>query len=102
MGRTQKAVTPQLEEELSSLKKFRRALRQADQRALDDLLVGARLHLSAIAYAAHVLPFEAMLLSMLLESHKKNLNKEDEIEYLRKELEKLQKRINNLEQTGND
>ncbi|HUJ77213.1 MAG TPA: hypothetical protein VL359_20275, partial [bacterium] len=50
--------------------RFRRALRRSDQVALDDLFAAARQHLAAAAYAAHALPFETFLLSMLLEEHK--------------------------------
>ena len=53
--------------------RFRRALRRADQLALDDLFASARQHLAAAAYAAHALPMETFLLSMLLEQHKEVL-----------------------------
>jgi len=37
---------------------------------LDDLFALARQHLAATAYASHALPFETLLLCMLLEEHK--------------------------------
>ncbi|NLG96394.1 MAG: hypothetical protein GX491_03440 [Chloroflexi bacterium] len=70
MGRTLPSITQLFLHEQDSLRRFRRALRRADQRALDDLLDAAQKHLSAASYAAHALPFEIFLLSMLLEEHK--------------------------------
>ena len=57
-------------QEQESFARFRRALRRSDQLALDDLFAAAHQHLAAAAYAAHALPFEVLLLAMLLEEHK--------------------------------
>jgi hypothetical protein len=70
MGRTLPSITQAFLQEQESLAKFRRALRREDQRALDDLLAASRHHLAAAAYASHLLPFEVMLLAMLVEEHK--------------------------------
>ena len=70
MGRTLPSITQAFLQERQSLARFRRALRREDQRILDELLVASRQHLAAAAYASHLLPFEVMLLSMLLEQHK--------------------------------
>jgi hypothetical protein len=59
-----------IQQEEQSFAHFRRALRRTDQVALDDLFVSAHQHLAAAQYAAHALPFEVLLLSMLLEEHK--------------------------------
>jgi hypothetical protein len=47
-------------------------LRRSDQHALDDLFAcrSTAASAAAAAYAAHALPFEIFLLSMLLEEHK--------------------------------
>jgi hypothetical protein len=37
-------------------------------------LAASRLHLAAAAYASHLLPFETMLLAMLVEEHKQVLD----------------------------
>lgn len=71
MGRTLPSFTQLILDEQSTLAKFRRALRRQDQAALDDLFRAARYHVAAAAYASHLLPFEVMLLSMLLEEHKR-------------------------------
>ncbi len=47
-----------------------RALRQADQHALDELFNYAQKHIAEAGYAAHPLPMEIYLISMLLEEHK--------------------------------
>jgi hypothetical protein len=70
MGRTLPSITQAFLQEQSSLARFRRALRREDQRALDELLADAKHHLAAAAYASHLLPFEVMLLAMLVEEHK--------------------------------
>jgi hypothetical protein len=71
MGRTLPSITQAFLQEQEALARFRRALRRNDQFAFDDLLVSARQHLAAAAYAAHPLPFETFLLAMLLEEHKR-------------------------------
>jgi hypothetical protein len=73
MGRTLPSVTQVFLKEQESFLRFRRALRRSDQKALDDLFAAAHKHLAAAAYAAHALPFEVFLLSMLLEEHKQVL-----------------------------
>ncbi len=70
MGRTLPSITQAFLEEQGSFARFRRALRRSDQVVLDDLFASARQHLAAAAYAAHALPLEVFMLSMLLEEHK--------------------------------
>ena len=82
MGRTLPSVTQVFLHEQESFARFRRALRRSDQIALDDLFASARKHLSAAAYAAHALPMETFLLSMLLEQHKLILRMQKVIQFL--------------------
>lgn len=70
MGRTLPSIGQAFLQEQESFARFRRALRRSDQQALDDLFTSAQQHLAAAAYAAHALPFEILLLAMLLEEHK--------------------------------
>ncbi|NIS80603.1 MAG: hypothetical protein GTO14_10450 [Anaerolineales bacterium] len=86
MGRTLPSITNAFLQEQQSLSRFRRALRLEDQRALDDLLAASRHHLAAAAYASHLLPFETMLLAMLVEEHK-------EVRRLRQRLDDLQRLV---------
>ena len=83
MGRTLPSITQAFLQEQASLARFRRALRREDQRALDDLLAAARYHLAASAYASHLLPFEIMLLAMLVEEHKRVLKLRSELDAMR-------------------
>ena len=85
MGRTLPSITNAFHQEQESLSRFRRALRRADQLALDELFNAAQQHLAAAAYAAHALPFETFLLAMLLEEHK-------EVMRLRLQVEQLQEK----------
>jgi hypothetical protein len=82
MGRTLPSITQAFLQEQSSLARFRRALRREDQRALDELLADARRHLAAAAYASHLLPFEVMLLAMLVEEHKAVIDLRHRVEAL--------------------
>ena len=73
MGRTLPSITQAFLQEQEAFAKFRRALRRSDQLVLDDLFASAHQHLAAVAYASHALPFEVILLCMLLEEHKEVL-----------------------------
>ena len=70
MGRTLPTASMLVQQEEQSFARFRRALRRSDQVALDDLFASAHQHLAAAQYAAHALPFEVLMLCMLLEEHK--------------------------------
>ena len=89
MGRTLPSITQAFLQEQQSLSRFRRALRREDQRALDDLMAASRHHLAAAACASHLLPFEVMLLAMLVEEHKQVLRLQQALEMLRAELDGL-------------
>jgi len=80
MGRTLPSATMVFMQEEAAFGRFRRALRRSDQLALDDLFVSARQHLAATQYAAHALPFEVMLLAMLLEEHKEVMKLRERME----------------------
>ena len=82
MGRTLPSATQAFLQEEEAFSRFRRALRRSDQMILNDLFASARQHLAAAAYASHALPFEVMMLSMLLEEHKKVRQLEQEMEQL--------------------
>ena len=83
MGRTLASITQAFLDEETAFAKFRRALRRSDQLVLDDLFASARQHLAAAAYASHALPFETILLCMLLEDHKEVIRLRQYMEELR-------------------
>ncbi len=68
MGRTIATTTQVLLEEQQAFSRFRRALRKEDQLVFDELFARVHRHLPAISLADHALPFEAILLAMLVES----------------------------------
>ncbi len=66
MGRTVPTFTMVLQQEMEGWSKFRRGLRREDQEALDDLFRAARLQLAGSAYAARPIPFESIVMAMLV------------------------------------
>jgi len=66
MGRTVPTFTMVLQQEMESWSKFRRGLRKEDQERFDDLFRAARMQLASSAYAARAIPFESIVMSMLL------------------------------------
>ena len=67
MGRTVQTANQVILNEQAAFADFRRALRREDQRLFDAMFAAARKHTAAISQAGHALPFEAILLAMLLE-----------------------------------
>ena len=70
MGRTVLPFSRVLEQEVQEWRKFRRGLRKGDQQFLDRLFEEARLHVQAGVYASRPLPFETILVSILIEHEK--------------------------------
>jgi hypothetical protein len=89
MGRTLETANQIILKEQREFADFRRTLRQNDQRAFDELFANARKHTAAITMAAHALPFEAVLLAMLLEEHVENQRLEQKVEALEALIERL-------------
>lgn len=80
MGRTLPTFNLYLDHEKAQWTPFRRALRREDQRAFDKLFVMAKRHMAEAAHAARPVPFDAFIVTILIEQQK-------EIEALRKRLE---------------
>lgn len=70
MGRTLTTANQMILQEQAAFANFRRTLRREDQHIFDQLFAQARQHTAAISQANHALPFEAVLLAMLLEQAK--------------------------------
>lgn len=66
MGRTVPTFTQVIQAEMETWSKFRRGLRKEDQDVLDELFRAARLQLASSAYAARPIPFESIVMSMLI------------------------------------
>jgi hypothetical protein len=70
MGRTVLPFTQALHQEEASWKTFRRALRKEDRELLDALFADARYHTAACACSGRPVPFEAVLISILVEARR--------------------------------
>lgn len=70
MGRTVPTFNMSLDREIAAWKQYRRALRREDQGAFDRLFAHARQHMAEAAAAARPVPFDAVVLSILLEQQK--------------------------------
>jgi hypothetical protein len=66
MGRTIPTFTQVIQAEMETWTKFRRGLRKEDQEVLDELFRAARMQLASSAYAARPIPFESIVMSMLI------------------------------------
>ncbi len=82
MGRTVPTFNMSLERERAAWSGYRRALRAEDHAPFDRLFAHARQHMAEAAAAARPVPFDAVLLSILLEQQK-------QIDALRRDLEQL-------------
>lgn len=70
MGRTVLPFTRELYREEESWKEFRRALRREDRELLDALFAAARYHTAACVCAGRAVPFDAVLMSILIEERR--------------------------------
>jgi hypothetical protein len=70
MGRTVPTFTNIIDIEASSWSKYRRGLRKEDQEIFDELFQAAKLHLAENFYAMRTMPFESIVMSILLEQRK--------------------------------
>jgi len=70
MGRTVLSFTQELYREEESWRGFRRALRREDRELLDELFAAARYHTAACTCSGRAVPFEAILMSILVEERR--------------------------------
>jgi hypothetical protein len=70
MGRTLQTTNQLIRDEMSNFNNFRRALRVDDQKLFDILFAYALQHTAAISLADHALPFESVLLAILIEQQR--------------------------------
>lgn len=83
MGRTVSTITQYINETEAMLSAFRRALRRSDQYIFDGIFASARKHITAISQSDSLLPFETVLLAMLLEQAREIAALREEIEHHR-------------------
>jgi hypothetical protein len=85
MGRTVPTWRNRVENELTALNAFRRALSSSDRRALDELMNGVRNRRAAGGMLPSIDVWKPMLISMILESYKKIAELESMIKELQGE-----------------
>ncbi len=90
MGRTVETFTRVIQEQESRWKKFRAALRKEDQEVFDDLFRAPKIHLAACAYAVNPIPFENIVMSMLVEERKRVLALEKTVDGLMERMQVLE------------
>jgi len=71
MGRTLATANQLIRDEIAHFNNFRRALRVDDQKLFDAVFAAARQHTAAISLADHALPFESVLLAVLIEQQRR-------------------------------
>jgi hypothetical protein len=92
MGRTVLPFTQELYREEASWKAFRRALRREDRELFDELFAAARYHTAACTCAGRAVPFEAILMSVLLEERRAVRELSTRLAALAEQVEKLERR----------
>lgn len=70
MGRTVPTFTNIIDSEIASWSKFRRGLTQEDQEVFDDVFRAAKRHLATNFYAMRTIPFESIMMSIIIEQGK--------------------------------
>lgn len=88
MGRTLPTFNTTLEHEIQAWSAFRRAMRREDQEVFDLLFAFAKRHMAEAANAARPVPFDALVMSILLEQQKEIRRLRGEIERLHETLKK--------------
>lgn len=83
MGRTVSTITQYINETEAMLSSFRRALRRSDQYIFDGIFASARKHITAISQSDSLLPFETILLAILLEQAREIAALQHELEHHR-------------------
>lgn len=92
MGRTVLPYSQQIEIVRDRFRKFRRALRKADQALFDEIMLSAKIHIQAGVMAACPNPADGVFLSVLLEMQRKIKTQEHAIASLCRQVEEIQRR----------
>ena len=82
MGRTVPTFTNIIDSELASWSKYRRGLHKKDQELFDDIFRAAKRHLAENFYAMRTIPFESIMMSIVIEQGKTIRELEDRIQQL--------------------
>ncbi|MBF8259736.1 MAG: hypothetical protein HW377_2110 [Actinobacteria bacterium] len=97
MGRTVIPFTQELYREEESWRSFRRALRREDRGLFDELFAAARYHTAACVCSGRAVPFEAILMSVLIEERRATRDLSRQVEDLSRRVEELARRLADAE-----
>ena len=86
MGRTVPSYRQAAEAEIASWEGFRRALRDRDLEAFDEMMNACRMHASAGSMATRPILIEAMFMTVLLSQQKRLMEIAENLERLEKKL----------------
>ena len=70
MGRTVPTFTNIIDSEVAGWSKFRRGLQLEDQEIFDEVFRAAKRHLATNFYAMRAIPFESIIMSIIIEQGK--------------------------------
>ena len=70
MGRTVPTFTNIIDSEIAGWSKFRRGLQLEDQEIFDEVFRAAKRHLATNFYAMRAIPFESIIMSIVIEQGK--------------------------------
>lgn len=70
MGRTVPTFTNIIDSEVASWSKYRRGLQHEDQEIFDEVFRAAKRHLATNFYAMRTIPFESIIMSIVIEQGK--------------------------------
>lgn len=86
MGRTVPTFTNIIDSELAGWSKYRRGLPRDDQELFDEIFRAAKRRLASNFYAMRTIPFESIIMSIVIEQGK-------HIAELKQRMEQLQKKV---------
>ena len=86
MGRTLPTFNTYLQDEIDAWRPFRRALRKEDKEAFDRLFTRARMMTAEATASARAVPFDAIVMAILLGQEKELERMQGEIDELREAL----------------
>jgi hypothetical protein len=86
MGRTVPTFTNIIDNEIASWAKYRRGLQKEEQAIFDEIFRAAKRHLATNFYSMRTIPFESIMMSIIIEQGML--------------IRRLQQRVERLEDTG--
>jgi hypothetical protein len=93
MGKTTPTTNDVLREAERAMNQFKKVLQPLERNSLQALFVNARKHIAAISEANYLLPFESILLAMVLEQEKAAAARDQKIRGLEIALQEMKAQL---------